>query len=84
MDVYFEDIDARDGWILESSIEQRGGTEVDLLPIQPMLSPILSSAGSHGFLRSVEITQKRSSGDGGGDLSWNMQLGVDNRHVGKK
>ena len=31
--VDLEDINARDGWILESRIYQQGGTEVGLLPV---------------------------------------------------
>ena len=59
--VDLEKLDARDGWILESRIDQQGGTEVGPLPVQPLLSRILSSAGSQGFLRSVEVKQKNSS-----------------------
>ena len=59
-----EELDARDGWILESRIDRQGGTEVGPLLVQPLLSHILSSAGKHGFLRSVEITQESSSGGG--------------------
>ena len=62
--VDLEELDARDGWILESRIDRQGGTEVGPLPVQPLLSRILSSAGSHGFLRSVEITQESSSRGG--------------------
>ena len=61
--VDLEEIDARDGWILESRIDRQGGT-ISPLPVQPLLSRILSSAGSHGFLHSVEITQEISSGGG--------------------
>ena len=57
MSVDLEELNARDGWILENMIDQQGGTDVVLLPIQPLLSHILSSVGSHIFLRSVEITQ---------------------------
>ena len=59
-----EEIDATDGWILEVIIDQQGGTEVGLLPVQILLSHILSSSRSHDFLRSVEITQESSSGGG--------------------
>ena len=62
--VDLDEIDARDEWILESRIDQHGGTEVVPLPVQPLLSRILSSAGSHDFLRSVEITQESSSRGG--------------------
>ena len=54
--VDLEDIDERDGWILESRIEKQGGTELVPLLVQPLLSRILSSAGWHGFLHSVDIT----------------------------
>ena len=59
--VDLEKLDARDGCILESRIDQQGGTEVGPLPVQPLLSRILSSASSHIFLHSVEITQESSS-----------------------
>ena len=62
--VDLEELDARDGWILESRIDRQDGTEVAPLPVEPLLSHILSSAGSHGFLRSVEITQESSSSGG--------------------
>ena len=62
--VDLEKLDARDGWILESRIDQQGGTEVVSLPVQPLLSRILSSYGLHGVLRSVEITQEISSSGG--------------------
>ena len=58
--VDLEKLDARDGWILESRIDQQGGTEVVPLPVQPLLSRILSSNGSHGILRIVEIMQEIS------------------------
>ena len=57
MAVDLEELDARDGWILESRIDRQGGIEVDPLPVQPLMLHILSSAGLHGFLCSVEITQ---------------------------
>ena len=59
-----EKLDAREWWILESRVDQQGGTEVGPLPVQPLISRILSGAGSHGFLRSVEITQESSSRGG--------------------
>ena len=62
--VELEELNARDGWILGSRIDQQGGTEVGPLPVYPLLSRILSSAVSHGFLLSVEITQVSSSGGG--------------------
>ena len=62
--VDLEELDARDGWILESRIDQQGDTEVGPLPVQPLMSHILSSAGSHSVLRSVEITQETSSSRG--------------------
>ena len=54
-----------DGWIWEIRIERQGGTEVNPLLAQPLLSHILSISRSHGFLRIVEITQESSSGDRG-------------------
>ena len=65
--IYLEDFNARYQWILESRIDWQGGTEVIPLLIEPLLSRILSSAGSHGFLRSVDITQEISS-NGGGEI----------------
>ena len=62
--VDLDEIDARDEWILESRIDQHGGTEVVPLPVQPLLSRILSSAGLRGFLSSVNIMQEISSGGG--------------------
>ena len=62
--VDLEKLDARDGWILESRIDWQGGTEVGPLPVQPLLSRILSSADLHGVLGSVEITQESSSSGG--------------------
>ena len=52
--VDLEELDARDVWILESRINRQGGTELGPLPVQPLLSHILSSSGLYGFLRSVE------------------------------
>ena len=66
MAVELGEFDERDGWILESRIDQQGGVEVGPLPIKPLMSRILSSTGSYGFLVSVEITQKFSSGGRGG------------------
>ena len=62
MDVELEELETRDGWTLESRIDQQGGTEVGPLPVHPLLSRILCSAGSHGFICSIEITQESSSG----------------------
>ena len=62
--VELEDLDARDGWILESRLDQQIGSEVGLIMVELLLfSSILSSARSHGFLRSMEITQESRSGD---------------------
>ena len=60
--VDLEELYMRYGWILESRIDRQGGTEVGPLPVQPLVSRILSSTISHGFLSSVEITQESSSG----------------------
>ena len=57
MAVDLEEFDTRGGWILESRIDRQGSTEVGPLPVQPLLSSILSSSGSYGFLCNVEITQ---------------------------
>ena len=64
VDIDLEDHNARDGWILESRIERQGGTEVGPLPVQPLLSRILSISGLHGFMFSVETVQEISSGGG--------------------
>ena len=64
MSVDWEEINERGGWILNSRIDRKGGREVGSLPVQPLLHRILSSADSHSFLDSVEITQKSSYGDG--------------------
>ena len=42
--VDLDELDARDGWILESRIDKQGGTEVSPLLVQHLLSLILSSA----------------------------------------
>ena len=59
--VDLEELDVRDGWILESRIDQQGGTEVVPLTVQLLVYCILSSFGSNGFLRSLDITQESSS-----------------------
>ena len=53
--VDLEELNERDGWILENRVDQQGGPEFGPLLEQPLLSCILSSAGFHGFLRSIEI-----------------------------
>ena len=58
--VDLEELDARDGWILESRINRQGSTEVG----PRLLSCILSSAGSHGFLRGVDMMQESISSGG--------------------
>ena len=80
MPVDLDVLDTRDGWILESRIDQQGGTEVGPLPIHPLLLRILSSAGSHGVLRSVEIIQESSS-SGGREIchkpcNWGWKIGI--------
>ena len=64
-----EYFDASKGCILEKIIDQQGGTEVCTLLIQSMLSHILISFCSYGFLHSVEITQEISSSGWGGEGS---------------
>ena len=59
--VDLEELDARDGCILEGRIDGQGDTEFGPLPVQPLLSHILSGDSSHGLLRSVDITQEISS-----------------------
>ena len=62
--VDLEELDVRDRWILESRIDQQGGTEFSPLPVQPLMLRILNNSGLRGFLHSVEITQEISSGSG--------------------
>ena len=59
--IYLEELDARDGCILESRIYQQGGAEFVPLMVNPLLSRILSS-GLHGFLCIIVITQESSPG----------------------
>ena len=54
------------GQILESRIDQQGGTEFCPLLIKPLLSRILISSHPRGFLLSVDIIQESSSGGRGG------------------
>ena len=54
--VDLQDLDAGNGWILESRIYLEGGAEVAPLLLEPLLARILCSSRSHIFLRSVEIT----------------------------
>ena len=79
MIVDLEDIDTRDGWILESRIERQGGIEFVPLMVQPLLSHILSSAGWHSFLHRGKYFRQRE-----GDMPRTVRLGVDDRHVGDK
>ena len=60
--VDLEDLDARDGWILESRIDREGGVEVAPLRVELLLMSILCSSRLHGFLCSVEIMQESRSG----------------------
>ena len=62
--VDLEELDARDRCILESRIDRQGGAEVSPLPVQPLMSRILSSSGLLGLLRSVDITHESSSSVG--------------------
>ena len=79
-----EEINVRDGWILEIRIDRQGGTEVSPLPLQPLMSRILISSSLHGVLRRVEITQESSSGGGGEicyrpcDWGWTTDMWVRN------
>ena len=61
--VDLEDCNARDGYIVDIRIEQQGSTEVVPLPVQPLLSHILSYDVLHGFLCSANIMHESSSGD---------------------
>ena len=42
--VELEDLDVRDGWILESRIDPEGGTEVAPLLVELLLASILCSS----------------------------------------
>ena len=59
--VDLEDLDARDGWILENRIDRKGGAEVALLLVELLLSSIFCSSHSHSFFHIVEITQESRS-----------------------
>ena len=61
--VDLEKLDARDRWILGIMIDLQSGTELGPLPVQPLLSHILSISVFHGFLRIVYIMQETSSGN---------------------
>ena len=60
--IYLQYLESREGWILESRIDQQGGTEVYTLLVQHVLSCILSSACLHGFLQNVDITHETICG----------------------
>ena len=62
--VDLEELDVRDGWILESKVDREGAAEVTPLLVEILLGSILCSYRSYSFLRSVEITQEIRSGDG--------------------
>ena len=62
--IYLKDLDARDKLILERRIDIEGGTEVSPLIVESLMARILCSYLSHGFLRSVDITQEIRSGGG--------------------
>ena len=64
--VDLEKFHERYGWILKISIDQQVVIEVSPLLVQPLLSHILNIAFLHGFLRSIQIPQERSSGVRGG------------------
>ena len=49
---------------MESRIDLEGGAEVASLLVEPLLARIMCSSRSHGYLRSVEITQESRSGGG--------------------
>ena len=55
--VDLEDLDAMDGWILESRIDCEGGAEVTPLLVELLMDSILCISRSYRFLRSVEIVQ---------------------------
>ena len=62
--VDLEDLNGRDGWILESRIDLKGVAEVAPLLVELLIASILCGSCSHGFLRSVDITQESRSGVG--------------------
>ena len=57
-----EDLNARDGRILEIRIYREGGAEVAPLLVEILLASILYSSRSNGFLRIVEITRESRFG----------------------
>ena len=57
-----EDIDARDGQILENRVDQQGGAEVSPLLVELLLSHILSSSNLHSFRCRVEIIHESCCG----------------------
>ena len=58
--VHLEDIELREVLILDSSIDQQGGSEVVPLPEHPLMLRICGSSHLHGFIRIVEITHEIS------------------------
>ena len=62
--IHLDDIELREGRILEIMVDQQGGEEVGPLPVQPLMLHILSSYFSHGFLNSVDIMHIISCGGG--------------------
>ena len=64
MTIDLEDLNAREGWLLESRIDPEGDAEVTPLLVVLLLASIFCIYRSHGFLRSMEIMQKSISGGG--------------------
>ena len=62
--VDLEDLNARNGWVLESRIDQQSEAEVPLLIVELLLLSILFTYRLHVSLRSVEIMQEIRSGGG--------------------
>ena len=57
----------RDGWILESRIDQEIGAEVTPFLVDLLMLSILCSSRLYGFLHSVDIMQE-SRFSGGKDI----------------
>ena len=62
--VELENLNSRDGLILEIRIDCKGDAESKTLLVEILLESIMCISLSNVFLRRVEITQESRSGDG--------------------
>ena len=81
--VDLEDLDVRDGWILESRIDRQGGAEVVPLLVDLMLSRILSCPLARIPVQCGDHTRKKIQRREG-DLPQTVRLRVCGRHVNKE